>query len=590
MNRYTQTLVALLLLISFAAQSQSFNNYYPDNIMNDIAGYPNAVFDSKTNTYFLVEYDRQIEIAFSSALHVKKVDAFGNLIDERYFITDFMPYSGHYISAVQTQGDEIVVFINRNVGYPHVHDVFIIRIKKDLTGTPASKRLYIDADNKAFNSMKINEVVPYGNKLLFTGSVFTRGDLNYGPDPSKLLMGFVDEAGAVTYQVYQHNADRLEGLSLLPRPKANELYVSVRFTAKDEKAIGNMDLPLIVKMRTFETSFYLDWGKLYPDLRVDVSDYSSYNEGIEVPLIESFTAEKTPAFLARDKETENLVFVPFSRTTGDHISTAVRQISIPTGVELIDAVKMTETTNGLAVLFTRREPYNLWNSESYLLSCPNIYQFLIQPHWQNLTSPVQTHAIQARKILIPAKGELAIAGLVNTIDEPFSGLYRASLMKSDDLSFECVPYKKLKTPKTVPLMNEKIVLKLSPEPILEEEREMAGSVSVFTSKYELCGSMAPEAKTAVETANSNSPNTPDITLYPNPANHQFQIHIPTVKGEVLTLVVYNLMGEIIYQETLQNDAVNVTVHTTQFPEGMYSVQLYSGEGVMVHEKRLILIH
>ena len=227
--------IITLLLFASSANSQSFNNYYPDNLYNDIAGYCNAGYDSKSETYFLVEYDRQIDIAFTSALHVKKVDALGNLIDHRYFVTDFMPYSGHYISGVQVQGDEIVVFLNRNTGFPHVHDVFIIRIKKDLTGTPTSKRLYLDEDDKLFNSMKINEVVPYGDKLLFTGSVFTRGDLNFPADPSKLLMGFVAADGSVTYQIYQHNADRLEGLSLLPRPKANELYVSVRFTRKAEK-------------------------------------------------------------------------------------------------------------------------------------------------------------------------------------------------------------------------------------------------------------------------------------------------------------------------------------------------------------------
>ena len=134
---------------------------------------------------------------------------------------------------------------------------------------------------------------------------------------------------------------------------------------------------------------------------------------------------------------------------------AVRRIVIPEEVEVIDAVKMNNTKNGIAVLFTRQEPYNLVNSESYLMTCPNLYQFLVQPKWHNLTSPSLTNAIQARRILVPAKDELAIAGLVNRTEYPLSGLYRASLMKSDDLSFDCVTYKKLKTPKLLAIINEK---------------------------------------------------------------------------------------------------------------------------------------
>ena len=77
---------------------------------------------------------------------------------------------------------------------------------------------------------------------------------------------------------------------------------------------------LLLKCAHLERNFYLNWGKLYTGLRVDVSDYSSYNEGIEIPLIESFWEKNSPAFLARNKETKNLVFVPFSRITGNHVA------------------------------------------------------------------------------------------------------------------------------------------------------------------------------------------------------------------------------------------------------------------------------
>ncbi|MFT5818964.1 MAG: hypothetical protein ACI8ZM_000185 [Crocinitomix sp.] len=574
-----------LLLFAILANAQSFNNYYPDNLSNDIAGYCNATFDAKSETYFLVEYDRQIDIAFNSALHVKKVDAAGNLIDHRYFVTDFMPYSGHYISGVQSQGDEIVVFVNRNVGYPHVHDVFIIRIKKDLTGIPTSKRLYLDGDDKSFNSMKINEVVQYGNQLLFTGSVFTRGDLNFPAEPSKLLMGFVNADGSVNYQIYQHNADRLEGLSLLPRAKANELYISIRFTRKDEKALENKDMPLIVKMRTFGTSFYLVWGKLYPDLRVDVSNYSSYNEGIEIPLIESFTEKSTPAFLARNEKTEDLVFVPFSRLTGDHVASAVRQIVLPEKIELIDAVKMNDTKNGLAVLFTRQEPYNLRNSESYLMTCPNLYQLLVNPKWHDLTSPSLTNAIQARKILIPAKGELAIAGLVNRVEYPLSGLYRASLMKSDDLSFDCVDYKKLKTPKLLEIINEKIALKLSNVEILEEEREIEQSVIVATYKYKLCGPIIDGGR--APSTDNNSTIGIELTVFPNPADHTVQIIIPQAETGTQQITIRNMMGQIVYQRVLSDMELNCTINTSHFSEGVYLLELSNDDQIVAQEKVII---
>lgn len=583
------TLVVLLFVGSL--NGQSFNNFYPDNVWNDIAGYPNAVHHPKSESYFLVEYDRQFDIAFNSALHVKKVNELGNLIGERYFVTDFMPYSGHYISGVQVQGEELVVFVNRNVSFPHIHDVFIIRIKLDLSGTPTSKRLYLDGSDKEFNSLKVNEVVPYGNQLLFTGSVLTRGDLNNHADASKLMMGLVNADGTITYQIYQHNLDLLEGLSLLPRPKANELYVSIRYTSKGGKAAVNNDLPAIFKMQIFKNNFYVNWGELYPDLRVDVSNYSSYNEGIEIPLMESYTEEKVPAFVARDNATEEVVFVPFDRFNGDPLTSSVRKIDIPAGVEMIDAVKMSGS-NSLAVLFTRKEPYNLWNSESYLLSTTNIFSsFFVKPKWHNLTSPSLTNAIQARRILIPGKEELAIAGLVNEVEYPLSGLYRASLMKSDDLSFECVTRKKLKAPKYVPIESKSILLKLSYVPILVEEREMEFSTSVSTTKFELCGPMFTDESEIENRVGSNNEeiNASSIYVYPNPANHQIQVRIPNSKLISRAVVIRNMMGMIVYRETVGMDQTTLSINSSDYPDGVYFLELQSEDNKLSH-KRIVITH
>ncbi len=581
----------LLLITAAYTHAQSFNHFYPDNNYNDIAGYDNAVFDAKSSTYFLVEYDRQIDVAFNSGLHVKKVDEFGNLIDERYFITDTAPYSGHYISGVQVQGDEIVVILNRGTGFPIVTDVFVFRIKKDLTGTPTSERLHLGGLDETFNSVKINEIVPYGSRLVFTGSVFTRGDFNEYASASNLLMGFINADGSIHYQTYQYNATLVEGLSILANAKSSTLFVSCRHV--DDKAKKKKDVPLIVKFRTSGNNFYQYWTKRYPTLRVDTTNYSNYNEGIEVPIIQSFTEKNVPAFIARDSTTQNIVFVPFDPSTGVPLAADDRYFKIPSNVELIDAVRMNDTKSGFAVLFTRKEEYNLVNTESYLMTVNNPYSFFANVQWRNLTTPVQTNAMLARRILIPEKGELAIAGLVNNEEYPLSGLYRASLMKSDDLSFDCVTAQSLMNPKKVVVPYENIILKLTYVAIIEEERTMPGSVSVATITYDLCDERLFEEDKAAqptityETTEMTVDN--EIQVYPNPSNTVVNIKLPLNTESARTLIIRSMTGAIVHQQQIARSIIAVQVNTANFAEGVYSISVMNDKTI---EKatRLVVRH
>ena len=586
MNYLKHTWLFAFFLIVSTSFAQNFNMYYPDN--NTLAGYDNAVYDGKSGTYFLVEYDHDISVDYNAAFHVKQIDGSGNLINHNYFPSDFAPWSGHYISTIEVQGKELVIFLNRIIESPFRQEVMVIRIPKSLTGTATSERIYLNTgDNPGYSHIKVNECVRYGGKIIFTGSVYAQSALNLPATKGKLLMGIIDIDGSIYYDVFENKDNVIEGLSLLPNPKSGAVFVSCRFAGDETK---DVEIPLILRFRVNDLYNYFDyvWGRTYPSLRIDISsDYSSYNEGIEVPLIESFTKYNAPAFIARDKDRENLVFVPFNRITGDQYGTYVRRIIVPKNKELIDAVKLPDTKNGIAVLFTRKEMYTIVNTESYLVSCKNLYGFFSSARIHFLNSPTYTNALQARRILLPGKDKMAIAGLANRVELPLSGLYRASLMQSNDLSFGCVDSKGLKKPIWLDLKAAKTPVYKVPFDVSFEDREMGRYQKIVVTEYDLClGGKGMIQENTSEEINSNM-DIIQLTVYPNPATDQINVLIPETNNGLRTIIIRNIAGEIVFEQEISNYEVNVNVNTSALTKGVYILSVYQNEQIL-DAKRIII--
>ncbi len=75
----------------------------------------------------------------------------------------------------------------------------------------------------------------------------------------------------------------------------------------------------------------------------------------------------------------------------------------------------------------------------------------------------------------------------------------------------------------------------------------------------------------------------DIRIYPNPANDE--LSIKTVGGEIYSISINNIFGQSIYQATKLKDAV--TINTSVFPPGIYTVVIVDGDGYRRTEKVVI---
>ncbi|MEI2672930.1 MAG: T9SS type A sorting domain-containing protein [Chitinophagaceae bacterium] len=66
-----------------------------------------------------------------------------------------------------------------------------------------------------------------------------------------------------------------------------------------------------------------------------------------------------------------------------------------------------------------------------------------------------------------------------------------------------------------------------------------------------------------------------LTVYPNPATNNVQIEIIQVKETGATLQITNTIGQIVYSTTIaaNQTAIEMTVDVSQFPAGIYNLQL-----------------
>lgn len=78
--------------------------------------------------------------------------------------------------------------------------------------------------------------------------------------------------------------------------------------------------------------------------------------------------------------------------------------------------------------------------------------------------------------------------------------------------------------------------------------------------------------TGIEEANGN-----DIVVYPNPSNGQFTVSFDKAEGENVQLQVLDMVGKVVYEESLNFANGSVQNINTTLPEGIYILQLRKGD-------------
>ena len=71
----------------------------------------------------------------------------------------------------------------------------------------------------------------------------------------------------------------------------------------------------------------------------------------------------------------------------------------------------------------------------------------------------------------------------------------------------------------------------------------------------------------------SSLTTIDCVVYPNPNNGQFELKINPVEGEAIKVTIYNLVGELVYEEQLLSDRLITKINLEQVSSGVYFMKL-----------------
>lgn len=84
---------------------------------------------------------------------------------------------------------------------------------------------------------------------------------------------------------------------------------------------------------------------------------------------------------------------------------------------------------------------------------------------------------------------------------------------------------------------------------------------------------------------SVSGHTKLFQVYPNPAHQQLTVHMAS--GEAGEFTISNLLGNVLYRKQL-NTSEDITLSTTQWPAGVYLVQLKAGE--KINTQKILIRH
>lgn len=69
---------------------------------------------------------------------------------------------------------------------------------------------------------------------------------------------------------------------------------------------------------------------------------------------------------------------------------------------------------------------------------------------------------------------------------------------------------------------------------------------------------------------------PAVAFYPNPASEKLTIQLSEKYNETINLHVFNILGQLVYQDQINGGAIEKTLNTTALTSGIYFVQLNSG--------------
>ncbi len=93
----------------------------------------------------------------------------------------------------------------------------------------------------------------------------------------------------------------------------------------------------------------------------------------------------------------------------------------------------------------------------------------------------------------------------------------------------------------------------------------------------------PSVVTGLENVSSD-----DVTLFPNPANKEFTVQLPSVTTKAVELQVMDQVGRAVATARIKEGQRNSTISTHDLPSGMYIIQLGSSDQVI--RKKIIVVH
>jgi hypothetical protein len=84
-------------------------------------------------------------------------------------------------------------------------------------------------------------------------------------------------------------------------------------------------------------------------------------------------------------------------------------------------------------------------------------------------------------------------------------------------------------------------------------------------------------------------NDDAVSVYPMPANQFVNINVRNVNEKNLSISLFDITGKSIYTARIENTMVPFTIHTSDFPSGIYFYRVYS-DALEMQTSRLIISH
>lgn len=81
----------------------------------------------------------------------------------------------------------------------------------------------------------------------------------------------------------------------------------------------------------------------------------------------------------------------------------------------------------------------------------------------------------------------------------------------------------------------------------------------------------------------------NLSIYPNPSNKYINVIVPDNKGELLKMLIYNSLGQVVFsKEYIISDENNrLKISTTQYEQGLYHIKVLTNRGYEFHQNQLM---